>query len=66
MRVFKMNADNATLCYSLNNSSHNDALNKELHKINTLITCINLSLNIDNTNLMILYTKQRSIIYPDL
>ena len=54
-----------TLWYSLNNSPHNDTLNKEQHKINTWVACNKLSLNIDKTKLMIFHTKQRSITYPD-
>ena len=61
-----MYADDTTLCYSLNNTPHNDTLNKELHKINTWLACNKLSLNIDKTKLMIFHTKQRSITYPDL
>ena len=32
-------ADDTALCYSLNNSPHNDTLNKELHKINAWLAC---------------------------
>ena len=63
---FLMYADDTTLCYSLNNTPHNDTLNKELHKISTWLACNKLSLNIDKTKLMIFHMKQRSIIYPVL
>ena len=42
-----MCAENTTLCCSLNNSPHNDTLNKELSKINTWLACNKFSLNID-------------------
>ena len=61
---FLMYADDTTLCCGLNNTPHNDILNKELQK-NTWLACNKLSLNIE-TKLIIFHTKQRSITYPDL
>ena len=61
-----MYADDTTLCCSLTNTPQNDTLNKELHKINTWLTCNKLSLNIDKTKLMIFHTKQGIITSPDL
>ena len=59
-----MYAGDTTLCYNLNNSSHNDILNKELHKIKTWLACHKLSLNIDNTKLIILIiTKEINTLY---
>ena len=63
---FIMYADDTTSCYSLNNSSHNDTLNEELHNINTWLACNKLLLNIHKTKLMIFHTEHRLIIYPDL
>ena len=48
---FLLYEDDTTLCCSLNNTPHNDAPDKEQHKINTWLACNKLSLNIDKTKL---------------
>ena len=63
---FLIYAYNTKWCHSLNNYPHNDALTKELQKINTWFTFNKFSSDIDKTKLIIFYTKQRSITYPDV